>query len=307
MIKLFFLLFTSILLANAQLLEFNIHSSKLLPIKHKNINILDAKELRFEPLNGIHVNELSALAYKDNKLYALSNLGYLYHFNIRIKKNKIKTLELINAVELKNKKGDKLKKSSRDTEGMVLVNNKLYISFERKPKVDIFSLDGKKIKNYKIPKELRDIDNYQGKNKALESIAYSKKYEVITAPEVALKNEDEDYHTLYSKNKTWSFKAHGKLSALEFMDKHSVLALERKFNHLTRRRVTRLTKVYLDKCDKEICKSKVMAVLDSKKGWNLDNFEGLTKVSKNRFLLVSDDNGGILQKTLLVLFEIVED
>jgi len=66
-----------------------------------------------------------------------------------------------------------------------------------------------------------------------------------------------------------------------------------------------LTKVHLDKCNAlRICKSETLAKLDSADGWRLDNSEGLTRVDKNRYLMVSDDNENIFQKTLLVLFEI---
>jgi hypothetical protein len=45
--------------------------------------------------------------------------------------------------------------------------------------------------------------------------------------------------------------------------------------------------------------------MDSQKGWHIDNFEGLTKVGKNLYLMVSDDNESIFQKTLFVLFELI--
>ena len=92
---------------------------------------------------------------------------------------------------------------------------------------------------------------------------------------------------------------------MEFINADDILVLERDFNDLTFRRVTTLTKVSLGKG--KVCKSRVLAKLDSWKGWNIDNFEGLTKVSHNKFLMVSDDNGSFLQKTLLVLFEILDE
>jgi hypothetical protein len=70
--------------------------------------------------------------------------------------------------------------------------------------------------------------------------------------------------------------------------------------------VTSLVSVNLKKCKKGICKSKLLAKLDSFKGWHIDNFEGLTKVDKNRYLMVSDDNGNFFQKTLLVFFEVID-
>ena len=44
----------------------------------------------------------------------------------------------------------------------------------------------------------------------------------------------------------------------------------------------------------------------SEAGWNLDNFEGLTRLDGDRYLMVSDDNGMPWQHTVFVLFEIRE-
>lgn len=82
--------------------------------------------------------------------------------------------------------------------------------------------------------------------------------------------------------------------------------LEREYDKKTLKGVIYLTKVYLDECNNGVCNSKQLAKLESKKGYKIDNFEGLTKVAKNRYLMVSDDNESKFQKTLLVLFEILD-
>lgn len=290
---------------NAQLYTHTIKPQSLKSDKYMNIKILDTLALKFSELNGVEFNEVSALAYKNNILYALSNKGYLYHLKIKIKKNRIKSIKLVKAVELKRKNSKRFKKKYRDAEGMVLVDNQLYISFERKPRVDVFSLNGKKIKEYKIVKKLKDIDNYQTKNKALESIAYSKKYGIITAPELPLTGEDDNLHVVYAKERKWKFRATSNLSAIEFISSNRLLTLEKSINRLTRKRVITLKEVNLKKSYKGISRTRVLAVMNSYDGWNLDNFEGLTKVGKNSFLMISDDNSGMFQKTVLVLFEII--
>jgi len=288
------------------MLEYTVTPKDLTSSKYMHINILDSKELRFDALDGIEFTELSALAYRDSVLYALSDKGYLYHFDIEIQNSKIKKLFLKKAFKLKKKSDKKFKKKNRDSEGLVFLDDDLLISFERKHRVELFSLSAVKIKKIKIHKSLRESKNYESKNKGLEAVAYSKKYGVITAPELPLKYKNEAYHTLYSKDKTWKFKAKGSVTALEFIDKNRLLILLREFNELTRKRVTALYEVNLKKCKKGVCKSKVLARLDSSDGWKIDNFEGLTKVEKNRYLMVSDDNGSFFQKTLLVLFEIID-
>ncbi|MCW8954908.1 MAG: esterase-like activity of phytase family protein [Sulfurimonas sp.] len=306
-IKFFLTMIAIVYSLNAQLYTHSIKPQSLKSDKLMNIKILDTVAVKFDDFNGIEFHEISALAYQKNKLYALSDRGYLYHLNIKIKKNRIKSLKLVKALELKRKNSKRLKKKHRDAEGMVLVDEELYISFERKPRVDVFSLNGKKIKKYEIQKELNNIDNYQTKNKALESIAYSKKHGIVTAPEIPLLGNDENLHVVYAKNKQYKFRATSKLSAMEFIDENRLLTLERSFNVLTRQRVVTLNEIDLRKSHNEISRARLLAVMSSDDGWNLDNFEGLTKVGKNKFLMVSDDSGGYFDKTVFVLFKVLRD
>ena len=266
----------------------------------QNIKILDAKELRFPD-----VYELSGLAYKNGKLYALSDKGILYLFNITIDSDKIKNLELQKRYILKNKELQRFAKNKRDAEGLDFYKGNLLVSFEDKERVLEVSLHGEKIKKITLPSVLQKLKNYESKNKGLESVAYSKKYKVITIPELPLKNADSMYHTLYSKHQIWKFKADGAVSDIAFIDEDNLLVLLREFNFFTRRRVTSLVQLSLNACNKQrVCKSKLLASLHSSDGYNIDNFEGLTKIAKNKFLMVSDDNESPFQKTLLVLFEI---
>ena len=304
----FVLFFFFILLSgvDAKLLPYHIEPRGAVSEKI-GIKILDSKELKFKKLYGIKITEISALAYKaPDILYGLSDRGFLYRFKISIKNNKIKKLKLKDAVKLRDKKYRVLDYKDRDSEGMAIFGDKLLISFERKARVESFSLNGVELKKQKINKLLRDLDNYQSKNKELEAVAYNDKYGIITAPELPLKGKGGKYHTLYTKKHRYKFSASGSITELEFIDENSILVLQRDFNYITRRRITTLTVVYLNECYKHhICKSKELAKLDSARGWHIDNFEGLTKVGDNRFLMVSDDNDSFFQKTLLVLFEIL--
>ncbi len=297
-------LFLSTLL-HSKLIDYDIKPDNLLSNRYMGITILDSKELKFKKYKGHNIEELSALASSKKRLYALDDKGKLYTFKIKIKNDKIKKLKLRNIYKLKDKKGKKLSKLYRDSEGMVLVNGNLLISFEKTPRVEIYSLKAKQIGKIKINKKLRDIDDYHSDNTALEALAYNDKYGLITAPEAPLKNKNLSYHTLYAKKKTWKFRSHGNITALEFIDEDELLIMQRSFNHFSRSREIVLSKINLSECGKkEICKNEILAKLNTKDGWNIDNFEGLAKVDKNRYLMISDDNGNFLQKTLLVLFKI---
>ena len=269
------------------------------------ITILDAKLTILDVFEykSKTISELSALAYDGKTLYALSDYGVLHHFDLEIKNNKIKKIDLIKSYQLKNKQKKRLKKKKRDSEGLVYLNHNLYVSFEEVPRVEKHTLDGVKLGKVKIPKILNDIDNYNSKNDALESLTYSKKYGFLTAPESPF--QDEKMHTIYStKGKIFKFRKSGKITELEFINKHSILVLERKYNFFTRKLKITISKISLNRCKSDICKSKKLKVLTDKNCDFLDNYEGLTKIKNNLFLMVSDDNKSYLQKTYFVLFSI---
>ena len=270
-----------------------------------SIRILDVKTLDFDTLNEIEFKGISALAYDEKRgLFALSDFGYLYRLNLNIKNEKIKEIVLKEAYVLSSKKGKKLKKKKRDAEGMQFSEDGLIISFERHPKISLFNFKGRKIKNFDLPKKLQDIKHYQKKNRALEALVVHPKFGLITAPEAPLKNQDKKVHTLYSKTKTWKFKASYKITALELLPDNNLLVLERKFSYLQGYKIS-LKKVNIMQCKKEFCLTETLAVFKSKDGFNLDNFEGLTHIKDNLYLMISDDNDNPFQETLLVLFELV--
>ena len=90
------------------------------------------------------------------------------------------------------------------------------------------------------------------------------------------------------------------VATLEFIDEDRVLVLLRDYSYLNRHLIITLLSVDFSNGDVD-----TLLKMDSQKGWKIDNFEGLTKVGENLYLMVSDDNESMFQKTLFVLFEIL--
>jgi hypothetical protein len=283
---------------NAEMKNYNIIPASKTTAKVGNIEILDSKIIDFPSYNGIAFREISALAYKDKVLYALGDRGVLYKLKLKLESNKIKNLRLLKAHRLQDSDRKDLKKLYRDSEGLAFKGDKLLISYEKSPRIELRSKNGKHPQNVKINKKLNNIKSYIALNKGLESVAYSKKYGVVTAPEEPL-NGKKNKHIIYGKNRTWKFKKDGSITSLEFISKEKLLILQREFHLFFLRR-----KIVISTLNLSTGKYKVLAKLESKDGWKLDNFEGLTKVGKNRYLMISDDNDSVFQKTLLVLFKI---
>jgi hypothetical protein len=91
------------------------------------------------------------------------------------------------------------------------------------------------------------------------------------------------------------------------MDDGNILVLERSYTGLTNPLVITLKKVFIKNSQNRMCKTKILAKLSSHEGWEVDNFEGLARVGKNRYVMVSDDGDNFFQKTLLIYFEIHEE
>jgi len=285
--------------------------------KTLGIKILDQKQIVYNTIDGIKFSEISDLAYysKTHSLFMVSDEGKLFEFKTEFA-DKIRELRPVRSGKLRKKNGKKFKKWRRDSEGMTLDGQgRLLISFEEKPKIAWFHKNSEKygrlIRQYTLPKKLRKMKYFRGKNKGLEALAWHPRYGILTAAEWPLKRDGKKRQTIYSiKGKEWHFRAepegNSAVSAIEVTDDGNVLVLERSFTGMLHPFVVTLKKVYLGHCQKGLCKSKVLVKMSSHKGWDVDNFEGLARVGKNRYVMISDDNDNFYQKTLLIYFEVKE-
>ena len=289
---------------------------KLVNHTFMGIKILDQKQLNFERINGVKFAELSDVTYDKHThlLYFVGDKGSLFSFRATFT-DKIEDIKPISAVKLKTKKGKHLRKWKRDSEGLTLDGKRrLLISFEGKAKIGWFHKNsqnvGNLIRKYRLPKLLKKTKNYRSKNKSLESLAWHPKYGILTAAEWPLKKDDKKRQTIYAlSGKQWHFKAEPEAKsavvAMEVMDDGNLLVMERSYTGLLNPMVITLKKVMIKRCPKGVCPTEIVAKMSNHKGWDIDNFEGLAKVGKNRYVMVSDDNENFFQKTLLLYFEVL--
>jgi len=270
-----------------------IHSSYLIKSKSKD---------------SLPVVELSDLAWDADEqlLYAISDEGLLYHLTFEIKNKQLRNVKVLAAMPLLDKQKQALQGKFSDAEGLSLINgnngkkgdSELLISFENKPRIAKFKTDGHFLKKVKTVKRLRKRKFFRARNKALESVVLHPEFGIMTA----YSSTGKEWHFNASKVKNSS------ITALEILSDNNILILERAYNGLLSPVVISLRQLHLDKCDpKNFCKVESLARLDSSEGWILDNFEGLTKISNNQYLMISDNNNNPLQKTILVLFEVTQN
>ncbi len=284
------------------------------------IRLLGTLDLSGLTVKGLAAHELSGLAWDedDQILYAVSDKGYLLHMKPSFQGEILMDIDLVDAYRLRNEKGKPPKHP--DAEGMDIFNGnngvkndaELLISFEIIPRIIRYSPKGEMIKRYKLPKNLNKINDYDYKNAALESVVIHPELGILTAPQLGLRKGLKSMRSIHDlKGKTWYFNPFKKedcsTTDLELVPDGSLLILERKFSNILVPFQTILRRVWLDPGDKNgaIKETETIAVLDSTKGWKIDNFEGLAYHKKNRFFMISDDNNNIFQRTLLIYFELV--
>lgn len=286
------------------------------------VNILSSFLIKSKNHNSLPITEFSDLAWDEDEklLYAVSDEGLLYHVKLDLTENQLKSADIIFATQLKNKNNKPLKGNFRDAEGLALQNGSngkkgdslLIISFENKPRIVTYSADGSFMSKVKTVKKLRKRKYFRHKNKALESVTLHPKFGVLTAAEQPLKAKPLNQQTLYSSSgKEWDFVAskvkNSSITALEVLPNGDILILERAYNGLLSPVVISLRQLNIQNCNGlKFCETSLIAKFDSSDGWILDNFEGLTHLQGNQYLMVSDNNNNPFQKTILVLFEILD-
>jgi hypothetical protein len=236
----------------------------------------------------------------------LNDRSRLFRFKISFKDDKIESLEPISSCRLKNRFGKNFLLYQSDSEGITSRDGRIFISFEgRRPKI----LEYDKECNYKrtiyLAKELKESKNYRSKNRALESLVYTKRYGLLTSPERALKKTKEGYFGIYNyKGVLCSYGVDDPKSSIveyESMSDGNILALFRRLHLIPFGFDISLKKIYIQKKE---CRVENIVTLKSSEGANIDNFEGLVRVGKRRFLMISDDNNNLFEKTLLIFFEL---
>lgn len=270
-------------------------------------------------VNGLRLSQLSGLAWDDDDgiLYAISDKGALFHLRPVIREGKLTGLQLLKAVPLKETDGKSLKGRRTDSEGLDILKNRngrkgdaeLVVSFERFPRIVRYRPDGTVISEYPLPAPLSDPSRYRDNNKILESVCVDEKLGALTLSEEPLVNERSGYNRLFRvTGGSWLIPTMGKFqpSAIECLGDGRVLILERDFGRLLGRAVVLRIATLVGDGDESVAAVEMVALLDTAQGYQIDNFEGLTRHKGSRFFMVSDNNDLFVQRTLLLYFELVE-
>ena len=269
-------------------------------------------------LNGFKVSELSGLAWdQDEKLlYALSDNGYLLVLRPELSGHILKDIRLLAGHRLLDENGKPLKYKQADSEGLAIEhgNNRrrgdarLIVSFERFPRLVRYRPDGTFDSRITLPAQLADVDRYRSDNKALESVTIHPAYGILTGPEFPLKDTESGTLNIYTLNGIhWAFPAHDKINGalvdMVSLKDGKIIVLERSYGGVFSGIQTTLHRITFNG---QQIQADQIHTFTPEEGLFDDNFEGITHLDTNYFMMVSDDNNHPLKSTLLVYFEIIE-
>jgi hypothetical protein len=269
--------------------------------------------------DGQHFSELSGLAWDDDDgvLYAVSDNGALFRLRPRFRDGRLAGLELLGAARLREADGTAVQGDRADSEGLDVLNGRngrtgdaeLVVSFERLPRIARYRPDGVLIGDYRLPAPLDAPAAYRGRNSMLESVCVDDALGVLTVPEWPLRGEPETSTRIHGLDgRSWVHGLAGphRISAIECLGHRRLLVLENAFTVLDRSVTLRLVTLTGDGSQGSVTAAETAAVLDAARRHRIDNFEGLTRHTGNRFFMVSDDNGLLVQRQLLLYFELAD-
>jgi len=266
---------------------------------------------------------LSGLAWDEDEglLYAISDLGRIWRLQPRFESDRLVDAEVVGSAPFLDPDGQPLQGSEADAEGVVARlhtngvrgDTRLLVSFEQRPRVEVYKPDGTWIESLELPGKLRSPAAYRARNKALEAIAMLPgSADPLLMPETPLRGEDDDFVQLFhGEQPTRNYPLHpspgSSITAMEMFPDGRLLVLERAFVSPLLPFSSTLSWVDPRQGGNRPLDPDVVVHFNTADGWRIDNFEGLSRHRGQRIFLVSDDNNRSPQRTLLLYLELVPE
>ncbi|WP_162619435.1 esterase-like activity of phytase family protein [Salinicola peritrichatus] len=263
--------------------------------------------------DGTPVGGLSDLGWDadESMLFLISDRGWLHRARLTFSgSGELRDYVPLDTYPLRGEDGAILASASSDAEALTLENaadgehgnTQLVIGFEGDARWQRFLPSGIASEAPHRPPALADVD-HNGGLEALTELPGRGLIGGIEAPPAGWPDKITRLFTLDGQHE-WRYPladdANSALTALEVLD-GDLLALERAYTPPASI-VIRLRRAHL--ADDGSVSVSELARLSNSDGWSVDNFEGLTRIDEHRYLMVSDDNFSLMQRTLLSCFEV---
>ncbi len=299
--------------------EISLHADYANGARYGSIRLRGSLRLSARRVDGISVHGLSGLTWSaaQQRLYAVSDRGFVLHLAPHMVDGMLVGASYCAALPLLDADAAPLRGRWRDAEGVSLraatntTSEELLISFEQHPRIDRYSVDGRRLGAIELPPEMRDPARYASPNRALEALTETRRFGLITAPELPMRNQSAGTIPLLALNGAhWSFHTldpeHNGLVGLETLPDDNLLVLERRYISPFHPLIIALSRVTLPDIPGQGAAQEELARFDTTQGWAMDNFESVARHEGKRYFMIADDNAHPLQHSLLVYFEVLE-
>ncbi|MDI4661304.1 MULTISPECIES: esterase-like activity of phytase family protein [Cobetia] len=267
-------------------------------------------------LDDTPVGGLSDIGWDQDEslLYAVSDRGWLHRLRLAFRHGELVGAKALNTYTLRDETDVSLRGALSDAEGLQLLranndrrgDSRLVISFEQQPRVEHFLPSGLAVSEPFTPMGARGA----APNNGMEALTLHPQYGMLAGLEATPEGMSEGMTRIFSLDDKheWSYPlasdTGSSLTAMEMLPDGDMLMLERAFSPPFPL-VISLRRAHLGEPGTQ-AEVRTLARLSSGDGWSLDNFEGLTHLEGNRFLMISDDNFSSFQTTLLSCFAVIE-
>lgn len=276
------------------------------------VQVLDVQILPETQVDGLPMAEISGLGWDGDNgvLYGVSDRATLFRFDLDVTDDRLARLEPVAGAELRDADGEPLKSKIFDPEGMAILSSAqdgqtLLILSETGPRAAAFDGGGQMLHEVALPAGLdAALDERRGKH-GPESLTVLPDGTLVTAPEVAVQLDDggfrHDLLTGEGPDLSFSQDAETRLKSIMTLADGRLLMLERQGKGKDLRPNLRL----LDPAgctDDGDCPTVAMpvAVPDVTDA----DYEGLTQIGDDLFLMVSDDRIKKEQRSVFVLMRL---
>lgn len=287
--------------------------------RYMDVALCGALALAAIEVEGVRFGGLSGLGWdrRRRRLEALSDRGHLFELRLSWRRGRLVAAEAVRAVALRDPEGAPLAGAEADAEGLALVASRrrgrreteLLISFEQRPRVWRFGVDGRFLRDEPLPAPWAEVTAYCGPNLALEAVAWHSRWGLVFGAEAPLRGQPSRTLPIGAAGgATWQLAASSAVEGGGLVDlapwrDGALLLLERGHVASTGRTVISLSR-WTPRTPRGASDvpqtTERLVVLDSADGWAIDNFEGVAALPGGRVLLVSDDNESARQRTLLL-------